>query len=91
MKFTQREINEKLESLVGNRFTAEKLNKHLSQMFGVDVEISEHVREECTQLEIPDLDYQLLFSIGDFIDVDLYYLRDNGGNYYITETNFEYI
>ena len=88
------EINNKLESLLNNRYSREELNNQLSQMFGFEVEVEEYERDEWVQNDVPDLDDQLLFSIENEkfnvnIDVDLYYLKCNGGKYYITETNFE--
>lgn len=85
-------IDKKLDSLVGSRFTKEELNKTLSELFNCPVVVSEYEREECVKNDIPELDNQFLFEIaGEYeIDVDLYYIKDNGGLYYITETNFEY-
>ena len=86
------EINKKLNSLVGSRFTKEELNKKLSELFNCPVVVSEHEREECVKNNMPGLDDQFLFDImGEYkIDVDLYYIKDNGGLYYITENNFEF-
>ena len=86
------EINKKLESLVGSRFTKEALNEKLSELFNCPVVVSEYEREECVKNDIPELDDQFLFDIkGEYdIDVDLYYIKTNVGLYYITETNFEY-
>jgi hypothetical protein len=81
----EREIREKLETLVGARFSKEGLEKKLSQLFGEDVAVYE------ADPGLPDLDYLLVFSVFDLVDVDLYYLRDNAGNYYITETSFAHI
>ena len=84
-------INEKLESLVFVRFTREELNVVLTQMFGCKVEVQEIEPAICVREEIPELDHQFLFEIESVgIDVDLYYLVDNGGNFLITETNFEF-
>lgn len=87
-----KEINKKLNSLVGKRFTEEGLNEELSRLFKCPVKVSKHEREECVKRDIPDLDDQFLFDIGgDYeIDVDIYYIIANGGLYYITETNFEF-
>ena len=82
------DINSKLETLVGVRFTKEKLNERLSQLFGCTVEVAEYEREECVKQDLVELDDQFLFTIEN--DVDLFYLVDNGKNYYITETNFEH-
>jgi len=91
---TKVEINEKLESLVFKRFSKKELEKKLSKMFGTKVKVSEYKREECVKRDLPELDDQLLFEINindeTDIDVDLFYLKDNGKNYLITETNFEY-
>ena len=89
------DINNKLESLVGGRFTEEELNAKLSQLFGCAVEVQKYEREECTKKELPFLDDQFICSIKNKqvnlqIDVDLYYIIDNSKNYYITETNFEH-
>ena len=84
-------INEKLESLVFGRFTRDELNVVLTQMFGCKVEVQEIEPAICVREEIPELDNQFLFEIESVgIDVDLYYLIDNGGNFLITETNFEF-
>ncbi len=88
------EINNKLESLVHNRYSKDELNKQLSQMFACDVVVEEYDRPKHIE-NFGILDYQFLFTIENdninlAIDVDLYYLKDNSGNYYITETNFEY-
>ena len=84
-------INEKLESLVFGRFTRDELNVVLSKMFGCKVEVQEIEPAICVREEIPELDHQFLFEIESVgIDVDLYYLIDNGGNFLITETNFEF-
>jgi len=90
MGLTNQDINSKLESLVGGRYYAKELNKKLSQLFGCNVEVAEYEREECVKKELPFLDNQLLFVINCNvrIDVDLFYLLDNGGKYYITETCF---
>ena len=90
---TSQDINNKLESLVGARFTEEELNTKLSQLFGCDVKVAQYQREACVKKELPFLDDQLLFAIeneniGLEIDVDLFYLFDKAGNYYITETCF---
>jgi hypothetical protein len=88
------EINNKLESLVHNRCSKDELNKKLTQMFGCDVVVEEYDRPNYVE-NFGVLDDQFLFTIENdninlAIDVDLYYLKDNSGNYYITETNFEY-
>jgi len=88
---TSQDINNKLESLVGNRFTEEELNIKLSQLFGSDVKVEQYEREACVKKDLPFLDDQFLFCVNDSFDVDLYYIVDNGGKYYITETNFEII
>jgi len=92
---TDTEINNKLESLVGARFTQEKLNKKLNQLFGCTVEVFEYNREPEVDRDIPGLDDQLLFLIENLsinlrIDVDLFYLKDNSNRYYITETCFNH-
>lgn len=92
---TSQDINNKLESLVHNRFTKEELNTKLSQLFGCKVEVAEYEREECVKQDLPELDNQLLFPIENkdinlYLDVDLFYLTDNGNKLYITETNFEF-
>lgn len=88
------DIQKKLDTLVGERFTEEELNARLSQLFGCEVKVEKYEREECVKREMPELDDQFLFNIENElvnldIDVDLYYLVDNGGKFYITETNFE--
>lgn len=92
---TNQDINNKLESLVGGRYTEQSLNAKLSQLFGCKVETSEYDKEECVKRDLPHLDEQLLFpiendTIGLQIDVDLFYLKDKANNYYITETCFNY-
>ena len=88
------DITKKLDTLVGERFTEEELNARLSQLFVCEVRVEKYEREECVKREMPDLDDQFLFNIENElvnldVDVDLYYLVDNGGKFYITETNFE--
>jgi len=79
------EINDKLESLVGGRFSKESLNKQLSAMFGTEVAV-----EYGSSEKLPEIDDSFLFSIhSEGVDVDLYYLFTNAKEYYIVETNFE--
>ena len=90
---TNQDITNKTESLVGARFTTHDLNKKLSQLFGCKVKVSDYEREECVKEELPNLDDQLITSVENELvkfDLDLYYLRDNGGKFYITEVNFNY-
>lgn len=85
----KQEINNKLESLVGGRFTEEELNDILSLLFGCEVKVAQYQREACVKKELPFLDDQLLFEVEkENIDVDLFYLFDKAGKYYITETCF---
>lgn len=91
---TSQDINNKLESLLYNRFTKDELNAKLSQLFGCEVEVAKHEREECVKEDLA-LDDQLLFSIENkdinlYLEVDLFYLTDNGNKLYITETNFKF-
>ena len=84
-------INDKLESLVGRRFSQEDLDEELSYLFGCEVntEVCDMGKDYD---ELDDvLDNHLLFEINGAwnIDVDLFYLVDNAKNWYITETNFE--
>lgn len=88
-------INQKLETLVNSRLTKDELTTQLTNFFGGRVEVFEYEREECVKNELPSLDEQLIASVNNdeinlHIDIDLYYLLDNGGKYYITETNFNY-
>ena len=92
---TQRLINQKVESLVGQRLTKEEINVKLAQFFGGSPSVSEYEREECVKRDLPHLDNQLVASIENdeadlYIDIDLYYLLDNGGKHYITEVCFNY-
>ncbi len=90
---TNQDIINKTESLVGCRFTTPELNKKLSQLFGCKVKVSDYEREECVKKDLPNLDDQLIASIENELvqfDLDLYYLRDNGGRFYITEVCFNY-
>lgn len=91
---TNQDINNKLESLVHNRFTKDELNAKLSQLFGCKVEVAEYERAEYIDDGQPKLDDQLLFNINNEInvniDVDLYYIITNAKQYYITETCFNY-
>ena len=90
---TNQDITNKTESLVGGRFTTTDLNKKLSQLFGCKVQVSDYEREECVKKDLPNLDDQLIASVENELvqfDLDLYYLRDNSGRFYITEVCFNY-
>ena len=90
------EIFELTESLVGNRYTIESLNKQLSKTFNCDADVSEYEREECVKQDLPTLDDQLIVSIEnkdgktEYFDLDLYYIKDKANRYYITEVCFNY-
>jgi hypothetical protein len=90
---TNQDIINKTESLVHLRFTEEELNEKLSQMFGCNAIVSEYEREECVKKDLPDLDNQLIVAIENELvsfDLDLYYIKDNGDKFYITEVCFNY-
>lgn len=90
---THQDIINKTESLVHSRFTQSELNAKLSQIFGCKARVSDYEREECVKTELPNLDDQLIVSIENEVvqfDLDLYYLMDNGGRFYITEVCFNY-
>ena len=86
------DIDKKLNSLVGCRFTKKALNKKLSELFkgaGKVIKIGPLDAELEEALDADDLfgcevkgEYEM--------DLDIFYIRDKRGNYYITETNFEY-
>jgi hypothetical protein len=81
------DISEILKKVEGGRYTEEKLNKILSDAFDTEIKVSKYEKEECVKKEIPELDEILVFSGGGY-DVDLFYLIDNGGKFYITEFCF---
>ena len=92
-----KEINKKLESLVGSRFeTIEALNEKLSILFDTKVKVEKYEKSESVKRELPTIDEQFLFSIINDkidlgIDVDLFYIVDKAERFYITETSFEII
>jgi hypothetical protein len=92
---TGTEINNKLSILVGGRYTEDGLNRVLSQFFDCSVKVVKYQREPEVDEDIPGLDDQFLFlienkEIGLRVDVDLFYIKDNGNRYYITETCFNH-
>ena len=69
---TDKQISDKVESLVGCRFSEIELNKKLSQLFGCDVSVSEYEREECVKKDLPFLDNQLICEVSNS-DLNHYY------------------
>lgn len=74
-----------LERLIGHRYeTLNELKNDIENLTGKKVECIEH--GECDRIE--DMDFVIGYYFNDE-DVDvvhsIYYLKDNGGNYYITE------
>jgi len=89
---TKTEIFNVTENLVGYRFKSlDKVNERLSKDFGCKLKAFEYEREDCVKRDMPDLDDQLACAIEhEQIDLDLYYIKDNGNRYYITEVCFNY-
>jgi hypothetical protein len=77
-----KKTSEKAENLVGLRYSSlEVMSKKLTSVFGEEIEVSES-DAELTE----EMDNQLVFAMDESeLDVDLYYLKDNADNYYITE------
>lgn len=89
---TQLLVEQKLQSLVGQRFTKETIESKLTQLFGVNASVFEYdVNDSQIKLDNILICSILNEDVNLNIDLDLYYLLDNGGNYYITEVGFHYV
>lgn len=88
----QLDIDNKLKSLIFRRYTEEELNTVLTSLFGVDVKVIEPQLEECVKEELSHLDHHYLAEVNTQppLDLEVYYLIDNGGKALITETIFNY-
>ena len=91
----QKSVIEKLESLVQRRFSIESLVEHLTNEFGVKIEL-EDISRDNDEL----CDFNLIGNIDNpahdiFCDFDIYFLkmRKNsfeGANIYITEVGYHF-
>lgn len=97
MRYSPKQINlyHKLENLSGLRFSIEKLNKHLTELCGEPIEVSDTTDSKD---EDDVSDWNLLFNIKNeelYGYVDIYYLKmrkpgfDND-TIYITEVSVEF-
>jgi hypothetical protein len=86
-KKTKSEIHNIIENYVGYRFQSlETASIRLSKDFGYDLKVIETNVDKEEQL---DFDFQLGCAIEEEeVDITLFYLKDNGDRYLITEVSF---
>jgi len=91
----EEQVGQVLETLVGQRFNEETLNKRLSDIFLWDVKV-----EDISDKEDELADYNFVFSFGD-ADSELYGFGDiyflkmrregwDGATFYVTEVNVDF-
>lgn len=73
---------EKLEKLVGRRYATLELLKHDIELL-TNKKVNAIVESESDRLE--ETDFMIDFEFKEFDIHTLWYLKDNAGNYYITE------
>ena len=91
----EEQVGQVLETLVGQRFNEETLNKRLSDLFQWDVKV-----EDISDKEDELADYNFVFSFGDSDNVsygfgDIYFLKMrregfDGATFYVTEVNVDF-
>jgi len=91
----EKQVGQVLETLVGQRFNEETLNKRLSDIFLWDVKV-----EDISDKEDELADYNFVFSFGDADNVsygfgDIYFLKMrregfDGSTFYVTEVNVDF-
>ena len=91
----EKQVGQVLETLVGQRFNEETLNKRLSDIFLWDVKV-----EDISYKENGLADYNYVFSFGDADSVsygfgDIYFLKMrregfDGATFYVTEVNVDF-
>ena len=79
-----------LETLVTKRFRSiEAINAYLHDVFGVQCPVVDKTRDE----DETEFDFCLIGNLSTneaYCDFDLYYLKDNGNRYLITEVGYEF-
>ena len=91
----QKQVAQVLETLVGQRFNEDTLNKRLSNLFQWEVKVEDTSKEDDELV-----DYNFLFGFGD-IDSELYGYGDiyflkmrregfDGATFYVTEVSVEF-
>ena len=93
----EKQVGQVLETLVGQRFNEETLNKRLSDIFLWDVKVKV---EDISDKEDELADYNYVFSFGDADSVsygfgDIYFLKMrregfDGATFYVTEVNVDF-
>ena len=91
----EKEISNRLESLVGNRFTKESLEKTLSIIFDVDIALDDISKEDD---ELADYNFIGSFDIPErelYGYFDIYFLKMrrpgfDGADIYVTEVAIEF-
>lgn len=73
---------EKLEKLVGRRYATLELLKHDIELL-TNKKVNAIIESESDRLE--ETDFMIDFEFKEFDIHTLWYLKDNAGNYYITE------
>ena len=91
----EEQVGQVLETLVGQRFNEETLNKRLSDIFLWDVKV-----EDISDKEDELADYNFVFSFGDedselYGYGDIYFLKMrnegfDGATFYVTEVNVDF-
>ena len=92
----EKQVGQVLETLVGQRFNEETLNKRLSDLFQWDVKV-----EDISNKEDELADYNFVFAFGKDEDSELYGYGDiyflkmrregfDGATFYVTEVNVDF-
>ena len=92
----EKQVGQVLETLVGQRFNEETLNKRLSDLFQWDVKV-----EDISDKEDELADYNFVFAFGKDEDSELYGYGDiyflkmrregfDGATFYVTEVNVDF-
>lgn len=91
IEFNQIEFRKEMEDLVGRRFRSiDKLNEHIEIECGFNPRLEQESRND----EDAEYDYKLVTNCtihgSDYCYLDIYFLRDNGGQLYITEVGCDF-
>lgn len=91
IEFNQIEFRKEMEDLVGQRFRSiDKLNEYIETQCGFNPRLEQETRTD----EDAEYDYRLVTNCtihgSDYCYLDIYFLRDNGGQLYITGVDFDF-
>lgn len=91
IEFNQIEFRKQMEDLVGRRFRSiDELNVYIEIECGFNPRLEPETRTD----EDAEYDYRLVSNCtihgSDYCYLDIFFLKDNGGQLYITEVGFDF-